>query len=418
MTTDTQPVYDISTAPVTGYGGTLKIDNLPCGDYCLEEVQSPEGYSHMDSNTNSNRKIYFSVGNNTIIKNIICSDEMDAAYIRLFEHIDEYRPNEWGNPTFIFKIKQTGYYEWQKPEGEEPVWALTANPNGREFSVALTVDENGKWTEGLTSHTGPDYNYNNWYEEATKESEYKGMYHIGEDGKIRIEPGTYEITRIPVSRYEFVENTWKLDTDNDTVYEGPHRTETEKMTITVPAGKTATVHYYDRVGYYDKFSHEDTAVNKFYTLDDITKENKTVKGIRIEDYHQKIGDTDENGIMTVKATDLTIYKIMLDGSEVKMTNDEKASLTGTNFIVSYTYDSASGDAESFGNQQNTNDNDFSYDNSAEVEGEPEKYPRIVIKNAQKYANGVYTLTAVYKKQSAETTINFTTIFDIVFSRSS
>ena len=47
MTTDTQPVYDISTAPVTGYGGTLKIDNLPCGDYCLEEVQSPEGYSHM-----------------------------------------------------------------------------------------------------------------------------------------------------------------------------------------------------------------------------------------------------------------------------------------------------------------------------------------------------------------------------------
>lgn len=57
-------------------------------------------------------------------------------------------------------------------------------------------------------------------------------------------------------------------------------------------------------------------------------------------------------------------------------------------------------------------------NSAEVEGEPEKYPSIVIKNSQKYANGVYTLTAVYKKQTAETTINFTTIFDLVFSRSS
>ena len=101
-----------------------------------------------------------------------------------------------------------------------------------------------------------------------------------------------------------------------------------------------------------------------------------------------------------------------------MTDNEKASLTGTNFFVSYTYDSTSGDAESFGNQENTNDNDFSY-NSAEVEGEPEKYPSIVIKNSQKYANGVYTLTAVYKKQTAETTtINFTTIFDLVFSRSS
>ena len=414
MTDDTPPVYDISKALTTNAGGKLKIDNLPCGDYCLEEVQAPKGYSHTDSHTGENRKIYFSVGNNTIIKNIKCSDEMNEAYIRLFEHIDEYRPDEWGNPTFIFKIKQTGYYEWQEPEevGGEPEWELTSATNGKEISVALTVDENGKWPEGLTSHSNPDYDYNNWYEEATKEPEYKGMYHIGEDGKIRLEPGTYEITRIPVSRYEFVENTWKLDSDDDTVYEGPHRTETEKMTVTIPAGKTATVHYYDRVEYYDKFSHEDTKINKFYTIDDTTKKNKTVKGIRIEDYHRKNGDTDENGIMNVKATDLTICKIMSDGSEIKMTDTEKASLTGTNFIVSYKYDSTSGDAESFGHQENANDNDFSYNNSAEDEDEPGKYPSIVIKNAQRYTNGVYTLTAIYTEQ----TINFTTTFDIVFSQ--
>ena len=414
MTDDTPPVYDISKALTTNAGGKLKIDNLPCGDYCLEEVQAPKGYSHTDSSTGENRKIYFSVGNNTIIKNIKCSDEMNEAYIRLFEHIDEYRPDEWGNPTFIFKIKQTGYYEWQEPEevGGEPEWELTSATNGKEISVALTVDENGKWPEGLTSHSDPDYDYNNWYEEATKEPEYKGMYHIGEDGKIRLEPGTYEITRIPVSRYEFVENTWKLDSDDDTVYEGPHRTETEKMTVTIPAGKTATVHYYDRVEYYDKFSHEDTKINKFYTIDDTTKKNKTVKGIRIEDYHRKNGDTDENGIMNVKATDLTICKIMSDGSEIKMTDTEKASLTGTNFIVSYKYDSTSGDAESFGHQENANDNDFSYNNSAEDEDEPGKYPSIVIKNVQRYTNGVYTLTAIYTEQ----TINFTTTFDIVFSQ--
>ena len=35
---------------------------------------------------------------------------MAPAYLRLYEHIDEWKPDKWGSPTFIFKIKQTYVY--------------------------------------------------------------------------------------------------------------------------------------------------------------------------------------------------------------------------------------------------------------------------------------------------------------------
>ena len=35
---------------------------------------------------------------------------MAPAYLRLYEHIDKWKPDEWGSPTFIFKIKQTYVY--------------------------------------------------------------------------------------------------------------------------------------------------------------------------------------------------------------------------------------------------------------------------------------------------------------------
>ena len=268
---------------------------------------------------------------------------------------------------------------------------------------------------------------------------------IDSKGRIKVEPGSYEITRVPVSRYEFVTNGKTAAYDNDTL--PPDWTEytvngnkSEKLKIgednngtmvgLLEPGKTIDVHYYDQVAYYDKFSQVDEEINKFYTLD-INKKNTTVKGIRIADYHQvgttTIGSTAADTVevtddttnpatttqtMTVPVGNLKIFKIMSDGSEVAMTDSEKAALTGTNFIVSYKYDSTSGDAESFGHQENANDNDFSYNNSAEDEDEPGKYPSIVIKNVQRYTNGVYTLTAIYTEQ----TINFTTTFDIVFSQ--
>ena len=403
MTTDTPPVYDMAKALVTASNGKLKVENLPYGDYCLEEIQAPVGYAATDSHTGENRKVFFSVGKNTVIKNITCADERLPAYIKLYEHIDEWHPDEWGNPTFVFKIKQTGYYDYT---GETPV---ITNTSGQEILVALTVDDDGKYTAGLVSHDNPSYDYTEWYQESTDEQEngkpeYLGQFGIDADGCISLEPGQYEITRMPVSRYTFVENTYTLDNDVPDTYEN-HRTETEKLVVTIPAERTAIVHYYDKVDYYDKFSDSDTEINQFYTLDSNTKASKTVKGIRIADYHQtgtegEYADT-LSGTMTVPVTRLTIYKIYADGSEEPLLPEEYAALSSTNFAITYTYDAAAGDAESFGHAAALATNDFSYNSVTKT---------ISINHISDYENGVYTLNVDYK--------GFKTAFDLVFLRSS
>ena len=395
---------------------------------------------------------------------------MDAGYIRLFEHINE-KLDAWGNPTFIFKIKQTGYYAWST--AETPAWEYTATDSGKEILVALTVNDDGtitdstrkvlKWIENVHDTENDTYTptnrffdadaidnnkYGDWLVEATSEDEYIGVFDIDELGRIRVEPGSYEITRVPVSRYEFVTNgkteTYPNDTEpgNWTEYKvngnksekmliGEKNNENEMVGLLEP-GKTIDVHYYDQVAYYDKFSQVDEEINKFYTLD-INKKNTTVKGIRIADYHQvgttTIGSTAADTVevtddttnpatttqtMTVPVGNLKIFKIMSDGSEVAMTDSEKAALTGTNFIVSYTYDSESGDKESFGHASPAT-NDFSYDDTAEDESNIGRNPSIVVHNSQKYENGVYTLKAKYK---TDANTEFTTTFDLVFLRSS
>ena len=180
--------------------------------------------------------------------------------------------------------------------------------------------------------------------------EYQGMFDIDSQGRIRVEPGSYEITRMPVSRYEFVTSAATAPYDNG----GTAGTQTENLKNHIPqekvtisplaAGKTVDVHYYDNVAYYDKFSQVDEEINKFYTLD-INKKNTTVKGIRIADYHQvgttPIGSTAADTVevtddttnpatttqtMTVPVGNLKIFKIMSDGSEVEMTSAEKAPI--------------------------------------------------------------------------------------------
>ena len=451
----THNVSSTNTWLETGEDGRLHIKGLSPGDYYLEEQAAPNGYSNLDSNRLDNgtaqpKRVYFSAGDNTKLKNITCSDEMAPAYIKLFEHINEYRPTEWGNPTFIFKIKQTGYYAWSTPanEGDPSVWQLTATNSGRETLVALTVNDNGTLDTNILSGSVTGKTFTGWKVESTDEEitvgenqtvkEYQGMFDIDSQGRIRVEPGSYEITRMPVSRYEFVTSATTAPYDNG----GTAGTQTENLKNHIPqekvtisplaAGKTVDVHYYDNVAYYDKFSQVDEEINKFYTLD-INKKNTTVKGIRIADYHQvgttPIGSTAADTVevtddttnpatttqtMTVPVGNLKIFKIMSDGSEVAMTDSEKAALTGTNFIVSYTYDSESGDKESFGHASPAT-NDFSYDDTAEDESNIGRNPSIVVHNSQKYENGVYTLKAKYK---TDANTEFTTTFDLVFLRSS
>ena len=396
-------VFKFDGSTVTGFidtyttnsEGKLTIEGLSPGDYYLEEQTAPAGYSNLDSNnvvsgTAQKKRVYFSIGDNTTTKYLTCSDEMAPAYIKLYEHINEKLP-AWGNPTFIFKITQTKYAD----DTDVP----TANQT--THIVALTVDDDGK----VTTDTVLGNDYNGWYQESTDETEngkleYQGMYHIDNQGRIRLEPGTYSITRVPVSRYEFVADTWKLEDDSTAnIYETHKHTETNQtmtgsepaiQNVTIPQGKTALVHYYDKVAYYDKFSHVDEEINKFYTLD-ASKNNTTAKGIRVE-FNGKANTSGTATIYTAQdnstsANTFNAWFINVDGTERAMTATEKANL-----VISDP------------NSQFTS-GDFVFNDSSK---------QIQISNTSNYVNKVFTLKAVYKK---DTTNLFETTFDIVFSRS-
>ena len=421
----------------TGEDGRLHIKGLPIGDYYLEEQNAPTGFSEKDSNADGAKKrVCFSVGINTPVKEITCSDEMEPAYIRLFEHISEKR-DEWGDPTFIFKIKQVQHYDWVGGETEDDpkVWQLTDSDTEKEILVALTVNDDGtiidstrkvlKWVnhsvvdpadpnQFFTEDPINDDLYGDWLVEATSEDEYIGLFRIDEQGRIKVEPGKYEITRLPVSRYEFVTSghiIYDTDPTTDPYYYAVNEDKpfiedhTPKVTINALAGgQTADVHYYDKVGYYDKFTQVDEEINSFhqYTDENNAKHN-TIKGIRIEDYYQ-IGTTAESpatpdtnsitNVLTVPVKNLVVYKIMADGSEEPMTSAEKAAL-----VLTYTYDSESKDIEAFASA----DTGFSFDNTTDSDN-----PVIKVSYASNYNQGVYTLNADYN--------GFEASFDIVFVR--
>ena len=370
----------------TGSDGKLTIEGLSPGDYYLEEQTAPAGFVATDSNnvvngTAQKKKVYFSIGDNTTTKYLTCSDEMAPAYIKLYEHINEKLP-AWGDPTFIFKITKSG---------------------GKTSYVALTVDDNG----GLAANEddtvlGTAYNAYKYIEstdELEGESpnqtlEYQGMYHIDNQGRIRLEPGTYSITRVPVSRYEFVADTF---TDSNTSTFTANTTGAgcatgleAAVSVTVNEGDTAIVHYYDKVAYYDKFSHVDEEINKFYTLD-ASKNNTTAKGIRVE-FNGKADTSGTATIYTNLANDTSAganrfnaWFINVDGTEREMTVEQKEKLE---------IEIPSGLPS-----------DFEYISTNHT---------LSINNAQSYANNVYTLTAVYKDGSTDL---FETTFDLVFARS-
>ena len=143
----------------------------------------------------------------------------------------------------------------------------------------------------------------------------------------------------------------------------------ETVTITnLQSGKTIDVHYYDEVGYYDKFSHVDTKVNKFYKLDN-SKKNTTVKGISISNIPSTLGNTTD----TTRTVNVNAYKVFVDGTV------DTTAISGSDLTIDF--GSLSG---------------LSYNNGT-----------ITITDATTtHAHKVYTLTAKYDNN------RFTTTFDI------
>ena len=365
----------------TNHYGKLVLKGLPAGDYYFKEINAPDDYSAIDSNTGTNKRVYFSIGDNTVEKEISCTDEMDAAYIRLFEHISEKKA-AWGDPTFIFKITNTA-------SGAKASYvALTVNDDG---TITDTTNHRVlKWIDSgteqpFTADPINDTLYKNWLVEATSETEYKGMYHIDSQGRIKVEPGTYSITRVPVSRYEFVTSgnlVYTTDTEPTGTYTVNSSGTESAETVTLTAGQTGDIHYYDKVGYYDKFSQVDEKVNKFYKLE--SGANKTIKGIRIADYHS----TATSGELALTGSDLTIYAIYADGTEGELNSTEKAKIT-------FSYTDVDDEPAPF-------TPDISSDNKT-----------LTVSDVADYKGNVYTITATYPYDSDT---NFTAKFDLVFSR--
>ena len=394
---------------VTDENGYIKIENLVWGDYVLTETAAPHGYSATTNGTTNT--ITFTVGKNNsdITQELSLKDEMEPSYIKLFEHINE-RKDAWGDPTFTFKIKQTHEYIHTYNDSTD-TWTdtLTEIPDylQKEVLVSLTVNDDGTGTNILASSV-TNTNFTDWLVESTDEMkdskrEYQGMYHIDSDGRIKVEPGTYEITRMPVSRYEFVTSAYTDQYNNGGTAGNQNENldnsnkPLEKVTVSgLAAGKTIDVHYYDKVGYYDKFSQVDTKVNKFYTLDS-NKQNSTVKGIRIDDYY--VDTANGNGTLTsdtLTVNNFKAYKIMADGTEQQITDSTELA----KLAITYTYDSSSKDDEQFAD-------DFSYSSSTISVGNVSRYHDSVYKLNVSYTDDTFTTTAafnlVFEKQSTNVT---------------
>ena len=190
-------------------------------------------------------------------------DEMAPAYIKLYEHINEKLSTNWGDPTFIFKITQT-----KDAFGSTPT-------DAKVLTVALTVNDDGGIAENehdtVLGNSYDAYKYIESTDEvlpSSSELEYQGICHIDDQGRIRLEPGTYQISRVPVSRYEFVADTFTDHSTNtftaNIVGQGTATGLESPVTVTVEKDETAFVHYYDKVAYYDKFTQVNTAINKFH----------------------------------------------------------------------------------------------------------------------------------------------------------
>ena len=476
-------------ALLTDADGKIRVENLPYGDYYFEEVGTPDGSLYAENfihgwvdgnnsdyimngaaasanNTNYQKvhnRVFFTVSENNAGEEslkLTCEDEMAPAYLRLYEHIDEWRPDEWGSPTFIFKIRQTHTYSDTDHDPRNAVY--TEISDGKEYIVALTVDDEGKMTvdnfsgdenpEGTKgNHQGIDFN--NWYVETTaKDGSGKAsinggtvenntdddiystqhLFGLNSAGMLPLEPGKYTISRVNPSRYEFVTNyrsyatasnaPWAVafyDEENElfsrshSLYRDWYHIDENSINTSADPGKSnpieqrdgymleygtetitelelqpyrvATLHYYDRVSYYDKFSQVDTEINSFHQYENENGDlTQSVKGIRLEFRGKVQIPASGNAEVTVNTANdeafarqdssaclLNAYFIYLDGSERAMTAAEKANL-----VFSFT---TQDEGETF-------DNDFSFDANTH---------KITVANPSNYKNSVYTLNAVY-----------------------
>lgn len=275
----------------TDSNGKIFISQLDWGRYKLVETTAPSGFALEQA------PVYFTVGRNNCedVQHLSCKNSALKAKLIITKVIDD-RINAWGDPTFIFKIRQTGRYT-ETGAFEE----ITSTEEQRVRTVSLTLD---------------------------------GDKFIRSTDSIDIDPGRYEVTEVSVSRYEFdsvdITNTQRVTNTS---------TDDETAAFTIQGDGTAEVVFNNTLKYYDKFSQVDVEVNHF---------DNSYKGIRVE-YDTDI-TADANDRAEIGKDQLRLYKIKSSGEEVELTSAaDKNALR-----LSYVYDPLSKDDRRFSDDFNGN----------------------------------------------------------------
>ena len=317
---DTDKVYKVDVTGTdkltTGKNETGKftITNLSWGEYELKEITPPFKFK---VNTNP---IKFTVGkNNTDGQELICVDEPALAQITFNKVIDGEVIEAWGTPTFVFTL---------------------TNDSGQENNIAVELKKNSE-NEWVTVKSGTD-----------------------EPATLSLEPATYTISELAVSRYKL--DNMKLEIDSTE----REFAEDNKFTITdEDVNKTITLTATNSIEYYDTASYTSAEVNQF----------NGIKGLRVS-YDDSIPFVED--ATTIPKTALSAWLIMSNGEEIELKDEKK------NLVISYS--AKTGD-----------DPHFAVTNS------DENSETFTITSKKDYIhNGVYTLTATYKGISCNFDLHF------------
>ena len=306
--------------------GKLYIDNLDWGEYELKEITAPAGFRA------SAAPVSFSVGRNNCnyVQQLTCRNMGQKASLTITKNLNEYRTN-WGAPTFLFKVRQT---------------------DGSQSEHTVTIQFTSAEATTMTKTSEP----------------------------VQLEPGTYEVTEINVSRYA---TTSISGTVNGSAIPNANIDLTNSKIEFTVTGDNAVVslNFTNKIAYYDKFSHTSIESNNF----------NGVKGIKASDITTDLTggmlNTDGHYYKPISKSDLAAALLMSDGTTSPIGTDDLSDL-----VISYT--GKTYDDSRFGVLANDNSDTFS------VMCDP------IITSGY-----VYTLTASYTYAGQ----TFTTDFNITFA---